>query len=582
MLAGMRAPRLVTGILCSCLLPWATALARVEIEGVRGALRDNVLAHLRLDDAPCDAPSWRVRRLSLQAEQQIRDALEAYGYYNPVIAVRNASEDGCWLAEISIDPGAPVRLRRVDVTVSGEAEQDEAFRRLLDAKPLRAGDVLNHAAYEKHKRSFTDLARQRGYFAGRFETARLDVYAAQNAADITLQFDSGPRYRFGPVTFEQSVVRPSLVERFVDFRTGDPYDGVEVSDLYSALLSTGYFASVDLRTSPGVPPDIDVPVTIEMTPAKRQVYTAGVGYSTDTGPKLRAGYTNRRVNDRGHQFDATISLSTVLSEAGVSYRVPRKDPRAEWLSMDAGYQHEDTTTSRTDTYKIGIKETRRRTGDWIETRFVDASVEEFVIADDSTTEFLLVPGISWSHTFPSSTTVVRPDRGHRVSFRVSGTTEVIGSDSEFLQGDLRAKWILPVLKDTRLLLRGDAGATWKEELRTLPGSVRYFAGGDYSVRGYEYESLGTTDEEGNVVGGSHLLSGSVEIDRRVWRNWSAAAFFDAGNAFDNFAHPSLKTSFGAGIRWYSPLGPVRIDIAFPLDKNAPDDWRVHVTLGPDL
>jgi translocation and assembly module TamA len=250
--------------------------------------------------------------------------------------------------------------------------------------------------------------------------------------------------------------------------------------------------------------------------------------------------------------------------------------------MDAGYQHEDTTTSRTDTYKVGVKETHRRRGDWIETRFVDASVEDFEVADESDTEFLLIPGISWSHTVPSNSTVTRPDRGHRFTFRLSGTTEYIGSDSEFLQGDLQAKWILPVLKDTRLLLRGEGGLTLKDNIRKLPASVRYFAGGDNSVRGYEYESLGPTDDEGNVVGGSYLLTGSVEIDRRVWRNWSAAAFFDSGNAFDEFTNLRVKSSVGAGIRWYSPLGPVRADIAFPLDKDAPDDWRLHVTLGPDL
>ena len=102
------------------------------------------------------------------------------------------------------------------------------------------------------------------------------------------------------------------------------------------------------------------------------------------------------------------------------------------------------------------------------------------------------------------------------------------------------------------------------------------------MRGYDYESLGPTDDQGNVIGGSHMLVGSVELDQRVWRNWSVAAFVDSGNAFDSFTNLHLKTGIGAGIRWYSPLGPVRVDIAFPQDKDAPDDWRLHVTLGPDL
>ena len=112
--------------------------------------------------------------------------------------------------------------------------------------------------------------------------------------------------------------------------------------------------------------------------------------------------------------------------------------------------------------------------------------------------------------------------------------------------------------------------------------MRYFAGGDYSVRGYDFETLGPSDDTGNVVGGSHKLVGSVEFDQRVWGRWSAAAFFDSGNAFDDFSKLRFKSGVGAGLRWYSPLGPVRIDLAFPLDDDAPDDWRIHVTLGPDL
>ena len=556
--------------------------AKVQVNGVRGDLRDNVLAHLTLDKAPCDAPSWRVRRLSRKADAEIRDALEAYGYYNPVISIGSGTEAGCWLVRIDVDPGEPVRLRQVEVAVTGEAADDAGFRRLLKSQPLRTGARLDHALYERTKKAFSDLARQRGYFAGAFPQSRIDIYAQENVADVTLHYDSGPRYRFGPVSFDQDVVRADLVERFVNFAPGDPYDGTRVSDFYNALLATGYFASVDLRTDPQPPPDLEVPVSVTLTPAKRQVYTLGAGYSTDKGPKLRAGYTNRRLNDAGHQFDSRMELSEVESTIGVSYRLPRQDPRVEWLSVDAGYKYENTAAQRTDTYKVGLKEYRRRPAGWIETRFIDASVEDFTIAGERSSEFLLIPGLSWTHSFPASLAITRPDRGHRVTVRLSGTTGLLGSDSEFLQADLYGKFILPVWNGGRLLLRAEAGGTLKDRFRTLPASVRYFAGGDYSVRGYDYQSLGPTDDQGKVVGGTYKLVGSAEVDQRVWGNWSLAAFIDSGNAFDAIGSVRLKTGIGAGLRWYSPLGPVRLDIAFPMDKDAPDNWRLHITLGPDL
>lgn len=574
--------RVATGFLLSILLAWTAASAKVEVSGVRGKLRDNVMAHLTLAEAGCDAPSWRVRRLTRKADPEIREALEAYGYYNPVLAIGSGVESGCWLVNIHIEPGEPVRLRKVDVAVTGEAAGDPGFRRLLKTQPLQPGDQLDHADYERFKKALGDLARQRGYFAAAFPESRIDVYTRENAADIVLHYDSGPRYHFGPVTFQQEVVRPDLVERFVDFRPGDPYDGTKVGDFYNALLATGYFSSVDLRTSPRPPPDLEVPVSVALTAARRQLYTLGTGYSTDKGVKFRAGYTNRRLNESGHQFDSSMDLSKVESIVGVSYRLPRKDPRVEWLSIDAGFKYEDTASKRADTYKIGLKEYRRRPADWIETRFIDASVEDYTIAAEESREFLLIPGLSWTHKFPDSPAITRPDKGHRVSFKVSGTTELIGSDAEFLQADLYGKVIVPVWPGGRLLLRAEAGATLKDNFSTLPASVRYFVGGDYSVRGYDYESLGPTDDQGLVVGGSHKLVGSMEVDQRVWGNWSLAAFVDSGNAFDDFSGLTLKTGVGGGLRWYSPLGPVRVDIAFPLDKDAPDSWRLHVTLGPDL
>lgn len=557
--------------------------AKVQLNGVRGELRDNVMAHLSLDNAPCEAPSWRLRRLMRKADAEVREALEAFGYYNSVIGIeRAAAEGGCWLVVIDIDAGAAVQLRSVDVSIEGDAVFDPAFQRLQRRPPLRSGAQLDHALYERYKKAFGDLARQRGYFGSSFIESRIDIHAGQDLADVTLHWDSGPRYRFGPVTFDQEVVRSDLVERFVDFEPGDPYDGSRVAGLYDALLGTGYFASVELRSEPTPPPDNEVPVAVAMTPAKRHVYTLGGGYSTDKGPKLRAGYTDRRVNDAGHQLEAQTEISEVDSTLGVSYRLPRRDPRVEWLHLDAGYRHENTKAKRADTYKLGIKEFRRRPAGWIETRFIDLSIEDFTIAGDHQRELLLIPGLSWTHTFPGSLSVTRPDSGHRLSLTVSGTSEWLGSDSEFLQAEVYAKFITPLWRGGRLLLRGEAGGTVKDQLRSLPASVRYFAGGDNSVRGYDYQSLGPTDSRGKVVGGSYKLIGSMEVDQRVRGNWSLAAFVDVGNAFDKPSAVTMKTGVGAGIRWYSPLGPIRLDVGVPLDSDAPDSWRLHITLGPDL
>ncbi len=230
--------------------------------------------------------------------------------------------------------------------------------------------------------------------------------------------------------------------------------------------------------------------------------------------------------------------------------------------------------------KTRPQQTRRRPGDWRETRFIDYIHEDYRVGDERGTSNLIVPGISWAEQ-PLLLTG-RPRRGNRLNLRLSGTDEWLGSDTAFVQVETGGKLILPLGANARLLTRLEAGWTIKDDFSDLPFSVRYFAGGDGSVRGYDYKALGPTDVDGNVIGGANKLVGSLEFDAQIYGNWSAAVFVDSGNAFNSFSDMSLKTSVGGGIRWYSPLGPVRFDVGVPLDRDAPDSWRIHISLGPDL
>jgi len=143
------------------------------------------------------------------------------------------------------------------------------------------------------------------------------------------------------------------------------------------------------------------------------------------------------------------------------------------------------------------------------------------------------------------------------------------------------KWIHSLTPRTRVLLRGRAGYLAENEFERLPPSVRFFAGGDNSVRGYDFESLGPTDINGAVVGGNRLLETSIEIEREVLPRWSVALFVDHGNAFDS-TNLDGRTGAGIGTRWRSPLGPVRLDLAWPVDDDIEHGARLHVSLGPDL
>jgi translocation and assembly module TamA len=556
------------------------ANAQVTINGVDTAIRDNVLAYLQLDDEACDAPDWRVRRLFADADTQIREALEVVGYYNAEIEKQLVFGDNCWQANFVITSGKPSLLRSVSIEIDTGGAQDSELMKTVQACALNPGHVLLHANYDSCRRSISRVARDRGYFAASFTERRIDVYPVEKAADITLHLATGPRYVFGEVTFDQSVLEPDIINRFVRILPGEPYDAERIRRLQRYLVSSTYFDQVLVSPNPRGDPHFDVPLHIELTPGKKFQYNAGIGFATDVGPKLRFGVLNRRLNSRGHQAEFEANWSKVISDVGMTYRIPLDKPK-DWFTMDAGYKIEDNDSFESDLFTIGVQRVQERDNDWIRTLFLNLRREEYTTNEiDKDRSRLLTPGVSYA--FVEEDYPPRPVKGHRSSVMLRGAIDGAVSDTSFAQIYGNTKWVFTLWRTGRLLTRAEAGFTLINELDTLPASVRFFAGGDTSVRGYAYKSLGPANSFGDIVGGENLLVGSIELDQKIAEAWALAAFIDSGNAYDELKDFNTATGVGAGIRWVSPLGPIRFDVAIPLEKDAPDDYRIHITLGPDL
>ncbi len=552
----------------------------IQVDGVEKEIGENIRAYLSLAQEACTAPEWRVRRLFARSDEEIRRAVRALGYYQPEFSKRLEQEEACWKASYEVNLGEPVTVESVDVKISGEASDDGAFASLLEALPVKSGDVLNHARYEQTKRQIASLASERGYFEGRYIESELRVDTARRKAVVYLRYDSGPRYLFGPLTLEQDALRPELVRAFFEYKENEPYDTNKLVAINRALSDSGYFAQVDVRPRTEQTENNRVPVDITLTPRKPHQFTASAGASTDTGPRVRFGYENRRLNRRGHRLGGRISASPVQSDVTTEYRIPLKDPRSEWLSFEAGAQQEDTDTSETTSFKLAARQTKKRRYDWLETRFIEATRENFDVGTQrGVITTLLTPGVSWSRAVREAK--LRPSWGHRLYLEVKGGVDSVVSDTTFASTRLSAGWLKGFSWGGRILLRGEAGALTVDEFDVLPPSQRFFTGGDTSVRGYEYQSLGPTDDAGNVIGGKYLLVGSIEYEHPIKNKWSAAVFADAGNAFsDTDSNEGFKVGVGFGIRWTSPIGPVRLDFAHPVGEDPL--FRIHFRLGPDL
>lgn len=554
------------------------ASAAVELEGLEPELQAAVLASLSLNREVCDAPNWRVDAQFRRTPREVRIALEANGYYSSRISSDLEFADDCWVARFGVEAGELVRLRTLGIAITGEGEADADFLSVLEAAMLESGQPLSHARYEQLKSGLLNVSRRKGYAAAQFAENRIDVYPEERAADIALNFDSGPRYAFGEVIVNQDFLDRELVTRYLDFEPGSPFDREVLTDLYNDLIDSEYFSLVNVQPLAANLETRRIPVQVDLAPGNRLILSYGGGFATDTGPRFRFSRFNRRLNDRGAQLSFNTELSPVLSEFLVTYRFPYGDPREEWISFDSGLKREDSDSTRSDSLEFGARRIIKRGSDWQQTQFLDLLVEDFEIADTRDRTTILQPGTSWIRLRADNT--IRPDRGDRLYFELSAASDELGSDTSFIQTVADSRWIRTVSPRARVLTRLRGAVTWNRDFNELPPSARYFAGGDNSVRGYEFRSQGPVDADGDVVGGDRLIVGSVEYEYSLREKWSVATFFDVGNAFHKNDLDSVA-GFGVGTRWQSPLGPIRIDVARPLD-GIERDLRLHISLGPDL
>ncbi|TCK19092.1 autotransporter secretion outer membrane protein TamA [Thiogranum longum] len=569
---------LVTLLVLPCVV---FANGTVIVKGVDKALEANIRAMLSLEQEACDAPQWRMQVSLIKAESEIREALQAFGYYQPVInqTYRKKGKSNCWTARFDIQPGKRVILRDINIAITGEAGRDENFQKLIDKTGLRPGLPLRHDDYESLKSGITNLAAERGYFDSRFTVHELRVDPVSGYADINLRFESGVRFRFGETRAAQDIIDDKLLRRYLGYRKGEPYVRTALTETSLALSGSGYFAQVLVQPLIDEAEGHEVPVRITLTPANRHRYTLSTGFATDTGPRLGAGYKNLRLNRKGHQLSSDLSLSTVISRVTFAYTLPLEHPVTDKMRFEAGYKQENTDSYRADTTAVSVTRTRQLKNRWLEEQVLEYSRESFKISGDlNDSSSLLMPGIGWSKSVADNP--LYPRRGFRLNFTTRGSLQGVASDISFLQLIGGAKGILGLPWQTRLIGRFDGGSTFMNKFDALPPSVRFFAGGDSSVRGYGYKSLGPDNASGEVEGGKHLLVGSLELDHRITEKWGLAAFVDTGNAFNDLP-VDLKTGVGLGIRWRSPVGPVRLDFARPLDRKSNQLW-VHFVMGPDL
>ena len=484
---------------------------------------------------------------------------------------------------VAVTANEPVKIRQLDVQITGLEKDNTDFETLLDTIRLQLaqGKVFVSSDYETAKTSMISTAQNLGYFDFEFITASVAVSRRGKTADISLVAAAGTRYTFGETLFKQRTFSRSFMQRWLPFAPGDPYDAAQVSELTQNLQSSGYFSSVRVR--PEINPRyVDtVPLIVDLKERDNNQVAVGLGYSTDTEVRTSLSWNKPLINSYGHSAKWGISLAKEEQSVSFAYRIPRLDqPRFNYWGIEYGLKNERDSDNDLDSFlsSLSLQRVSRTKNNWTESFFIRYDRERFSVNDVERTTDLVLPGFNYSRTRSRGQPFTT--WAQTVSLQLMGGSKRVLSSIDFLKGVGRFRYLRSLADKHTLITTLQLGGIFSNDDEGVPVSQRFFAGGDRTVRGFAYRSIAPTDDDGDAIGGQFLEVGNLEYNYRFKDRWSAAIFTDAGRAFDNF-DTAYSVGAGFGVRWQSPVGQLRIDLARPFSDGDGTNWRVHLSLGTD-
>lgn len=514
-------------------------------------------------------------RLYRAAPKEIADLLATQGYYRASVDASLDERTDGMTARFRIEPGEPVRVAAVDIAIVGALASDPDNARKIErwraAWPLDVGSVFRHDQWEAGKRGLLRALALDRYPIASLSRSEAAIDPEQNTARLSVVVDSGPPGRFGSLVVHGLARYPrSIVENLNPIRPGEPYSLLQLQEYQKRLLDSGYFASATVDAPAEPDGTAAVRVWVEERESRRIAF--GVGYATDTGARVQAEHRQLDFLGRGLQLGGRVKLETRARSAGADLYFP---------TDTGGYRDrltaetENTRIQGTDTDKVALTAGRvRRQGDIESDVSLSYIAEEERVAGTGRNSRNALAA-NWSYTLRRTNDPLFPDGGYLFNMQIGGAPGLLVGEQSFLRLYGRLVFYHKLGADGVLTLRGEVGAVRANGTSDVPSDYLFRTGGDRTVRGYAYQSLGI-HQNGAVVGGRALAVLSAEYTRWVAETWGAAVFVDSGNAADDFRGFELKTGIGFGARWRSPVGPLNLDIAHGLDGGK---TRLHFSVG---
>ena len=571
---------LLLGVACA-LAPLRAAAFSYAVEldvpaEVRALLRDNLEIERWRDNPRMDQA--QLERLVARTYDDTARLMQSEGFYSPVIEVWLERVGAEPTVQVRVEPGAPVRVKSVKLAFRGAIESAPADepptpQALRERWPLKAGEVFRQGAWEDAKRATLRALLIERYPGARIVSSRATVGPAALSADLELTLDSGPPYRFGKTEFRGLERYPArIVDNLNPIEPGSPYRQSALFALQARLQNSGYFDSVTVEAPTAGAVAGAVPVEVTLVEAKRRRLGLGAGVSSDTGVRGQIEYQDNDIARRGLRLLAGLKLDRTEQSASVTLSPPiRADGARDTIGAsltDSDLQGQETRTVALDARRTRIENKIERS---VGLQYQTQSQQVAGVPTDHTQA--LVPYYTWIKRDVDS--LIAPQRGYVLNLQLGAAAQHLLSDRSFARG--YAKWtgFHPLARSSTLILRAEAGAVLAGGSDGIPSSYLFRTGGDQSVRGYAYQSLGVP-QAGAVVGGRLLGVASAEAVHWITPSWGAALFYDVGDATDTLGSFSAKQGYGVGARWRSPVGPINLDLAYGREVH---QYRIHFSLG---
>lgn len=492
-------------------------------------------------------------------KEDVKKATQPYGYYTPNTRVSGDN--------VFVSLGKPVLIKNINIKIDGEGR--DIFHNMPQKSPLERGKPFNSEQYEKAKQELFNAAEQHGYLKATMVKSQATVDIATHQAYILIHFDTGKRFYFGPFRFKRKTYyNETFLRRYIQIQPGAPYSTEKLLGISDNFNGSGYFQQVSVK--PQVGGSTSVPVDITLVPKVSQHYSVGAGFGTDTGPRGRLGAQLLQLNPYGHTLQFLILGSMKQSALQAQYMIPGYNPVTEQFYLSASAFQLD--------YPVGKSFGQIFYGGFLFHKNNYRLTANLNLLNEPTT-YTDRERIQASLVYPSIEAQLRKvsdplfsKQGYNVTVKGLISDKVLLASERFSQLSVDARaamWIN--FSNTRLYGRGFIGQTWTNDVFQLPLSLQLLAGGSDSIRGFDFQSIGP---------GKRKYVVSLEVQQQVVENWFVTAFGDLGSVYD----PTVRRdhySVGGGMMWTSPVGPIRIGVAYPLSKDKPT-LKLIFSMGPDL